>query len=279
MRHWQVGELAARRRLSEFIKGAVSDYPVNRDRPALDGTSRLSPHLHFGEISPRQILATLLRRCDDVFIPKSGAETLAREVVWREFAYQLLYHFPTMISAPLDKRFTRFPWLRSTPKITRAWQSGHTGVPIVDAGMRQLWQSGWMHNRVRMIVGSYWVKNLLQNWRQGENWFRDTLVDADMASNVMGWQWVSGCGADAAPYFRVFNPVLQGEKFDPKGEYVRRWVPELKTVPDKYIHQPWELPIAERPANYPAPLVELKQSRARALAAFEKIKTVETQAK
>jgi len=272
MTHWKVGERAAKQRLNTFLKRSVESYSQLRDVPSLDATSRMSPHLHFGEISPRQILVSLMRHREDVFVPKTGAETLAREVLWREFAYQLLYHFPTMVNTPLDSRFKDFPWARANAKQRRAWQQGRTGVPIVDAGMRQLWQSGWMHNRVRMIAGSYWVKNLLQDWRVGENWFRDTLVDADMASNVMGWQWICGCGADASPFFRVFNPVLQGQKFDPDGEYVRRWIPELQNTPTEYIHRPWELAKRQRPSNYPEPLVDLKQTRQRALMALDKIK-------
>ena len=273
MQHWRVGETAAQQRLKEFIKNSVADYSMGRDVPAIDGTSRLSPHLHFGEISPRQIIQALFRHCEDINDHGSGAETMAREVVWREFAYQLLFHFPHTVNKPLDKRFAAFPWARKTKKTLGAWQQGKTGVPIIDAGMRQLWQTGWMHNRVRMIVGSYLVKNLLLDWRHGERWFRDTLVDADLASNVMGWQWVAGSGADAAPFFRVFNPILQGEKFDPDGEYVRRWVPELADVPNSHIHKPWTLLPELRPPAYPEPLVDLKESRARALLSFDQIKT------
>lgn len=273
MQGWSVGEEAARKRLNRFIGAAVEHYATARDLPAVDGTSRMSPHLHFGEISPRQIIATLNRRCDNVAEHGSGPEILAREVVWREFAYQLLFHFPQMVSEPLDQRFKQFPWARANKKNRLAWQQGRTGVPIIDAGMRQLWQTGWMHNRVRMIVGSYLVKNLLIDWRVGENWFRDTLVDADMASNAMGWQWVAGSGADAAPFFRVFNPVLQGEKFDPAGEYVRKWVPELAELPDSHIHKPWLLAPDQLPKNYPQPLVNLKESRARALLSFDQVKS------
>ena len=274
MSHWQVGEAAAMSALKRFLKSAVHDYKGARDIPSIAGTSRMSPHLHFGEISPRQIMHTLSAGSDNLTQLTNGEETFAKEVIWREFAYSLLYHFPHTVSKPLDKRFDHFPWETRTAKHLKAWQRGMTGVPIIDAGMRELYATGWMHNRVRMVVASYLIKNLLIPWQKGEQWFRDTLVDADLASNVMGWQWAAGSGADAAPYFRVFNPVLQGEKFDKSGEYVRRWVPELEQVPNKYIHKPWELPPMERGLfDYPEPLVDLKESRARALAAFDQIKT------
>jgi deoxyribodipyrimidine photo-lyase len=200
-------------------------------------------------------------------------QTFAREIMWREFAYCLLYHFPHTIDEPLDSRFTKFGWAENTDEHLKAWQSGQTGVPIVDAGMRELYATGWMHNRVRMIVASYLIKNLLIPWQQGERWFRDTLVDADLASNSMGWQWTAGSGADAAPFFRVFNPVLQGEKFDKDGDYVRRWLPELQSVAGKYLHKPWELEPQERNGlQYPQPLVDLKMTRQRALDAFSAIK-------
>lgn len=273
MASWQVGERAAQSRLEAFLKDDVSAYVDARDLPGVQGTSCLSPHLHFGEISPRQILAQLLGNCS-VDALDVGQTTFAKEVVWRDFAHSLLYHFPQMPDEPLDRRFTRFAWADNHEADLKAWQRGMTGVPIVDAGMRQLYATGWMHNRVRMIVGSYLVKNLLIPWQEGEAWFQDTLVDADLASNSMGWQWVSGCGADAAPFFRVFNPVLQGEKFDKSGDYVRHWVPELVNVPAKFLHKPWELPAAQAAAlSYPAPLVDLMQSRQRALDAFSGIKT------
>ncbi|MBX2881598.1 MAG: DNA photolyase family protein [Granulosicoccus sp.] len=272
MQHWRVGEKYAKKRLNHFIENQVGNYGENRNIPGVEGTSRMSPHLHFGEISSRQIIHALHRKRRDVLEKDSDAEKYAREIGWREFASHLIYHFPAMVSKPLDKRFEKFPWARKNPVSVQAWQAGQTGVPIVDAGMRELWQTGWMHNRVRMIVASYLIKNLLVRWQEGESWFRDTLVDADLASNAMGWQWVAGSGADAAPFFRVFNPVLQGEKFDTQGEYVRYWVPELRDVPTKYIHKPWELASELRPADYPAPLVDLQQSRLRALMAFDRIK-------
>lgn len=273
MSHWKPGETAARKQLAAFIKNAVNDYGEARNLPAVTGTSKLSPHLHFGELSPRQVMHELYNKCDDVVSDNSGAQVYAKEIVWREFAYHLIFHFPKTVNQPLDRRFENFPWSRQYGKQLRAWQQGRTGVPIVDAGMRELWHTGWMHNRVRMIVASYLVKNLLIPWQKGEQWFRDTLVDADIASNAMGWQWTAGSGADAAPYFRVFNPVLQGEKFDKSGDYVRQWVPELSKVENRYLHKPWESDNALLAApDYPKPLVDLKESRVRALAAFDQIK-------
>lgn len=274
IRHWHVGEAAAWTRLDTFLKqGSASEYKVTRDLPAQDGTSMLSPALHHGELSPRQILHRMLagRRVEDL---DEGETTFAKEVVWREFAHAMLFHFPHTVDQPLDRRFERFVWSDDQDAAYSAWCEGRTGVPIVDAGMRQLYATGWMHNRVRMVVASYLVKNLLIPWQRGEAWFRDTLVDADTASNTFGWQWAAGCGADAAPYFRVFNPVLQGEKFDGEGAYVKHWVPELAALGKRHIHAPWTLPEAERESlNYPPPLVDLKVSRQRALDAFAALKT------
>lgn len=273
MSHWQVGEKAAMSSLKRFLKSPVNDYTDTRNIPSVVGTSRMSPHLHFGEISPRQILHVLNKGATNLVALNAGEETFAKEILWREFAYSLLFHFPHTIDKPLDKRFDQFPWEKRYTKALHAWQRGNTGVPIIDAGMRELYATGWMHNRVRMIVASYLIKNLLIPWQKGEQWFRDTLVDADLASNAMGWQWAAGSGADAAPYFRVFNPVLQGEKFDKSGDYVRRWVPEIAQISNKFIHKPWELDEDARAGiDYPAPLVDLKQSRQRALAAFDTIK-------
>lgn len=272
MSHWEVGEDSASSRLSQFLEKPVHDYAQGRNIPAQSGTSKLSAHLHFGEISPRFVL-TKLFGANSVTSLTEGQETFAKEIVWREFAYCLIYHFPHTIDQPLDKRFARFEWAKNTGEHERRWRIGQTGVPIVDAGMRELYATGWMHNRVRMIVASYLIKNLLVPWQVGECWFRDTLVDADLASNAMGWQWTAGSGADAAPFFRVFNPVLQGEKFDKSGEYVRFWVPELGDVDKKFVHQPWALPEEERKLlDYPEPLVDLKTSRVRALDTFQKIK-------
>ena len=273
MSHWQVGEKAAMSNLKRFLKAPVHDYNDARNLPSIVGTSKLSAHLHFGEISPRQIMHVLCKGAGSIKNLSGGEEVFAKEVIWREFAYSLLFHFPHTIKKPLDKRFDNFPWETRVKKNLTAWQRGMTGVPIVDAGMRELYATGWMHNRVRMIVASYLIKNLLIPWQHGEKWFRDTLVDADLASNVMGWQWAAGSGADAAPYFRIFNPVLQGEKFDKSGDYVRKWVPEVANVPNKFVHKPWELSAIERAAlDYPEPLVDLKESRQRALNAFDQIK-------
>ncbi|MDB4222674.1 DNA photolyase family protein [Granulosicoccus sp.] len=272
MQTWVVGEKAAQSQTRKFLKNSAAHYTDARNLPAVEGTSMLSAHLHFGEITPKQIIYRLLGENPTSFLPP-GELTFAKEIVWREFAHNLIYHFPQIIEKPLDTRFEKFKWADNTAEHLKAWQKGQTGVPIVDAGMRQLYATGWMHNRVRMVVGSYLVKNLLIPWQAGEQWFRDTLVDADLASNSMGWQWVAGCGADAAPYFRVFNPVLQGEKFDKQGEYVRRWVPELESVPDKFVHKPWELDAQSCAAlDYPHPLVDLKVTRQRALDAFSAIK-------
>lgn len=272
MSYWEAGESVARKKLDQFKKAIVHEYSTGRNLPAVRGTSRLSPHLHFGEISPRYVLQRLLggRALSEL---SDGEETFAKEIVWREFAHCLIYHFPHTLDQPLDVRFNRFKWAKNTSTQLLAWQQGRTGVPIVDAGMRELYATGWMHNRVRMIVSSYLIKNLLIPWQSGENWFRDTLVDADVASNAMGWQWSAGSGADAAPFFRVFNPVLQGEKFDKNGDYVRLWLPELQDMPVKYIHKPWEFDVNLRQAfDYPKPLVDLKATRQRALDAFSALK-------
>jgi len=268
---WRVSRDAAEARLDEFVATELERYETGRDLPAADQVSRLSPYLHFGQIGPREIVAA----CGDV----GGVATpFLRELGWREFAAYQLYHFPQTSDQPLDQRFADFPW-RDDPAQLQAWQRGLTGIPLVDAGMRQLWQTGWMHNRVRMIVASFLTKNLLLPWQHGARWFWDTLVDADLASNTMGWQWTAGSGADAAPYFRVFNPVLQGTRFDPKGDYVRQWVPELGGMPVRWVHQPWAAPAdvrrsanVEFDADYPAPLVDLKASRERALSAWSAIK-------
>ncbi|RLS44399.1 MAG: deoxyribodipyrimidine photo-lyase, partial [Planctomycetota bacterium] len=238
--------------------------------------SRLSPHLHFGEIGPRQIWHAVHHTFRGR--PPEDAQTFLSEIGWREFAYHILYHFPTTPTKPLRADFERFHWETNAEQL-RAWHRGLTGYPIVDAGMRELWTTGWMHNRVRMIVGSFLTKHLRLSWTEGARWFWDTLVDADLASNTMGWQWIGGCGADAAPYFRVFNPMMQGEKFDPQGTYVRRWVPEIAKLSDKTIHQPWSATADElRRAGvklgqtYPLPLVDHAEARNMALAAFSQLK-------
>ncbi|MDZ5646112.1 deoxyribodipyrimidine photo-lyase [Nitrospirillum sp. BR 11828] len=274
---WTPGEAGAARRLAAFLDSAVGNYAEGRDYPAQPWTSRLSPHLHHGEISPRQIWAAAMARADSTHEDK-GVAGFLRELGWREFCHHLLYHFPYLPERPLNPKFEAFAW-REDAKHLEAWQRGRTGYPIVDAGMRELWATGWMHNRVRMIVGSFLVKHLLLPWTAGQAWFWDTLVDADLANNAGGWQWIAGCGADAAPYFRVFNPVLQGEKFDAAGAYVRRWVPELAGLPDSVLHQPWAAdPITLRAAgvrlghDYPHPVVDHKAARQRALDTFAAIK-------
>ncbi|MDX1580098.1 MAG: deoxyribodipyrimidine photo-lyase, partial [Alphaproteobacteria bacterium] len=272
---WQPGEDGAQARLDEFVEEGLSTYKVQRDRPDKSGTSRLSPHLRFGEISARQIWAQVHAAGKH---DTKGGSAFLREVVWREFCHHLLYFFPELPDAPLKSDYESFPW-RQSEKDLKAWQRGETGYPIVDAGMRELWQTGWMHNRVRMITGSFLVKDLRLDWRHGEAWFWDTLVDADPANNVAGWQWVAGCGTDAAPYFRIFNPVTQAEKFDPDGAYIRRWVPELKNVPDEYLAKPWDMPPLEAEEagfrlgeTYPHPLVDHQQARKEALAALDEMK-------
>ncbi len=268
---WTPGEQSAHLRLRKFGKADVSHYRDERDRTDHDGTSRLSPHLHFGEISPVQVWHEV-----------SGnpqAESYLRQLAWREFAYHLLVEHPETVTEPFNPQFRDFPW-RSNARWLKAWQRGRTGYPTVDAGMRQLWATGWIHNRARLVVASFLVKHLLIPWQQGAAWFMDTLVDADLANNTMGWQWVAGCGVDAAPYFRIFNPMVQGEKFDPGGEYVRRWVPELRSLPTEWIHQPWNAPpLALAAANitlgetYPLPLVDHAEARAGALEAFAALKS------
>ncbi|MBT0587104.1 cryptochrome/photolyase family protein [Alteromonas oceanisediminis] len=274
--HWKPGEDGASDKLSTFISDAALEYKDQRNIPSASGTSRLSPHLHFGEVSPNQVWYAILDAFDGS--DNDNIDTYLSELGWREFSYYLLYHWPDFINKNFNEKFDDFPW-RSSKKDLVAWQRGKTGIPIVDAGMRELWQTGYMHNRVRMVVGSFLVKNLLLDWREGERWFWDCLVDADLASNTAGWQWVGGSGADAAPYFRIFNPVLQGEKFDKAGEYVREYCPELSDVPNKYLHKPWDAPedVLEKAGvtlgkEYPEPLVDLKASRQRALDAYQEIK-------
>ena len=270
---WSIGEHAAQKNLASFLgRDGPEDYKDKRDLPAVIGTSKMSPHLHFGEISPKQIVWQTLEERPAEEMDK-GTETFVKEVVWREFAYYIMYHFPDTQTKPMFAQFNDFPWREDIAEPLKQWQQGQTGFPIIDAGMRELWQTGWMHNRVRMIVASFLTKNLLISWQEGERWFRDTLVDADFASNTMGWQWASGCGADAAPYFRIFNPVRQSEKFDGKAEYIRHWVPELAELSDKEIHEPWLLTENKRAGiNYPEPVVDLSASRQRALDAYAVIK-------
>lgn len=278
---WKPGEAGAIEALDEFLDSALQGYQENRNRPDLRGSSRLSPHLHFGEIGPTQVMNACRQWMQDGGQARSDRDVqhFLSELGWREFAHHLLFHFPHTPSAPLDARFDGFPWPPLNPQALSAWQRGQTGLPIVDAGMRELWHTGWMHNRVRMIVASVLTKNLRIHWREGSRWFWDTLVDADLANNTLGWQWTAGCGADAAPYFRIFNPVLQGERFDPDGHYVRRWVPELRQLPGPWLHKPWMAPAAVLKdaglvldRDYLAPIVDLGESRLEALAAWEAIK-------
>jgi deoxyribodipyrimidine photo-lyase len=275
---WKPGTAGAHAQLKRFLREAVGKYSVDRNRPDLVGTSRLSPHLHFGEITPRQIWDAMRGQAERYSVPGWRTSQFLTELGWREFSHHLLYHFPLTPTEPLRAEFKEFPWRKDQRRL-KAWQKGCTGFPIVDAGMRELWTTGWMHNRVRMIVASFLVKNLLIPWQDGARWFWDTLVDADLAQNTLGWQWTAGCGADAAPYFRVFNPVSQGAKFDPHGKYVRRWCPELAKLPNEWLHQPWVAPTSALAdagvrlgGDYPEPIVNHRDSRKVALGAFAKIK-------
>jgi deoxyribodipyrimidine photo-lyase len=266
---WQPGESGALAQLDWFCESALTGYAQWRDWPGRDGVSRLSPHLHFGELGPRQIWAAATDITGGDPLGNKGAETFLREIGWREFAHYVLYHWPHTPEQPLQERFAAYPWRGDYGHLLRAWQGGQTGYPMVDAGMRQLWRTGWMHNRVRMLVASFLVKNCRIPWQEGARWFWDTLVDADLASNTLGWQWTAGCGVDAAPYFRIFNPMRQGEQFDPDGAYVRRWVPELAKLPASVIHQPRA---GSTEGDYPAPVVDFAASRAEALAGYERVK-------
>src|SRR3954471_19990087 len=274
---WTPGEASARARLRDFLKHTAQGYVGDRDRPDREGTSRLSPHLRFGELSPRQVWHAARFAAAEHPSTAAGIDKFMSELGWREFSRHLLYDVPDLATRNLQALFDDFPW-RQDAVALHAWQRGHTGYPIVDAGMRQLWHSGTMHNRARMVVASFLVKHLLIDWREGERWFWDTLVDADAGSNPASWQWVAGSGADAAPYFRVFNPVLQGEKFDPEGKYVARWVPELGTVPARYIHRPWTAPgnvLTQSQVTlgetYPRPIVDHMLARNRVLEAYRAI--------
>ena len=272
-KHWKIGEESAMEKYIHFRDNGLTGYKEGRNFPAQENVSVLSPHLHFGEISPHQIWFDDKSAC-----PEKDVAHFHSELGWREFSYYLIYHFPFMCTENLNKRFDKFPWSLNQDFLL-AWQKGKTGYPIVDAGMRQLWETGYMHNRVRMIVASFLVKNLLIDWRVGMEWFNDCLCDADLANNTASWQWTAGSGADAAPYFRIFNPILQGKKFDPDGEYTKHFVPELKNLPAKFLFAPWEADdsvFEEAGINYgedyPKPVVSIEESRDIALKAYDQIK-------
>ena len=276
-KNWIPGETQALVNFKTFKDKIIENYDQGRDRPDKNYTSKLSPYLHFGEISPERIFVEVDKK--KIVNNKSKKKYLA-EIGWREFSYNLLFNYPNLKTEPIQEKFKKFPW-KNNSKFLVSWKKGTTGYPIVDAGMRQLYKIGWMHNRVRMIVGSFLCKNLLLHWSEGEKWFFDTLVDADLGSNSAGWQWIAGCGADAAPYFRVFNPVLQGLKFDPEGAYVKQYVPEISSLPLRFIHNPWEMNLEEQNKykcligkDYPKPIVGLSSSRDRALKAFALLKEI-----
>ena len=271
--NWNIGESAARLKLKNFINEKLKDYSIGRDRPDIAFTSKISPHLHFGEISAKRVFIEVMKSKID----ESNKKKYLTEIGWRDFSYNLIFNYPEMTELPIQSKFNKFPWLKDKTSL-KTWQAGKTGIPIVDAGMKELYKTGWMHNRVRMIVGSFLTKNLLLHWKEGEKWFFNTLVDADIGSNSAGWQWISGSGADASPYFRIFNPVLQGKKFDPNGDYVKKFIPTFTKVPLKFIHSPWEMPIEEQEKHnfilgrdYPKPVVDLSETRKRALEAFKSI--------
>lgn len=286
---WCPGETGAHASLARFLDGTAADYSKGRNFPGLPSVenpavSRLSPHLHFGEISPRRIWSVTKAAEESGAVPQEHTNAFLREVGWRDFNRGLLFHNPHTVTEAFRPTYDSFPWQQDDAAL-KAWQSGNTGYPFVDAGMRELWATGYMHNRVRMVVASFLVKHLLIDWRDGEAWFRDTLVDADLANNVGGWQWTAGCGADAAPYFRIFNPIGQGEKFDTEGTYTRKWVPELALLPDEFLHHPWEAPALVLKAadvtlgeTYPNPIVNHKQARERALNAYGIVKNAQPKA-
>lgn len=279
--NWQPGEAGAAVQLAKFTQDNIDAYGISRDFPGPDRTARISPHLRFGEISPYQLWHASFPASGSSLAEnaQTSRETWRKELVWHEFSYHLLQEWPHLQTQNFNPKFDPFPWL-DQPDALQAWQTGQTGYPIVDAGMRQLWRTGWMHNRVRMIVGSFLVKHLLIDWREGESWFWDTLVDGDPAANPAQWQWVAGTGADAAPYFRIFNPILQAQKFDPDGSYIHHYVPELAQLPAKYLAAPWDAPKHELAKagvqlgeTYPHPIVDHQQARTRALDALQSLNT------
>lgn len=278
--YWKPGEKGAIMRWQQFVDDGLSRYVVDRDLPAADSVSLLSAHLAWGDISVRSVWHAAKRLYDEETeeYRRSSIDAFLRQLIWREFAYHQLIHFPTMLGEPLRENFNKFPWQGSDEELSK-WKRGLTGYPFVDAGMRQLWETGAMHNRVRMVVASFLVKHLLISWVEGSKWFQETLVDFDAANNAMGWQWVAGSGIDAAPYFRIFNPIIQSQKFDTDGQYIRKWVPELAEIPSKYIHEPWKAPadvlfeagivLGE---TYPLPMIDHAHARVRALEAFAQVK-------
>ncbi|GGI78560.1 cryptochrome/photolyase family protein [Legionella impletisoli] len=267
--YWTPGEESAQHQLEQFINNVLEDYAVKRDKLDVNATSKLSPHLHFGEIGPRQLWRAMEMARNDSRINDKAIDKFLAEVGWREFSYYLLYHFPKLPKKNVQSKFDDFPWEEDVEALKR-WQQGQTGYPIVDAGMRELWETGFMHNRARMIVASFLTKDLMIDWRKGADWFLHTLLDADLANNSMGWQWVAGSGADAAPFFRIFNPVLQSGKFDPNGEYIKQWVPELRDIPTKWIHTPWKFD--QKIPDYPEPIVNHQEARKLALERYQEIK-------
>lgn len=276
-RSWQPGEVGAIRQFDRFLGRGVTDYTKDRDNLDFDGTSRLSPHLHFGELSVAQVWSKVSENFGGD--TRLNVDGYLRQLLWREFSYHLLMHWPDLPSQPIRREYVDFPWQPNQDWLT-AWQRGQTGYPIIDAGLRQLRYCGWMHNRVRMVAASFLVKQLLVPWQDGQAWFWESLVDADLANNAASWQWIAGCGVDAAPYYRIFNPVIQGKKFDPAGQYVRRWVPELERLPDRWIHEPWLAPrrVVESAGfrldrDYPRPIIDLDVGRQRALAAWQSIRS------
>ncbi len=272
--YWKPSETEAKKYANDLIKNKIQNYGINRDYPGIEGTSKISPFLRHGQIN----VEDLWKSCNKIKNKSDGFRKYINELGWREFSHSLINNFPEMLKGNLRKEFDRFPWVNNKTFLS-AWKKGKTGYPIVDAGMRELYETGWMHNRIRMVVGSFLVKHLRINWKEGEKHFRNCLLDFNEANNVGQWQWVAGCGADAAPYFRIFNPILQGEKFDKEGNYVKRWVPELKKVPNKFIHKPWEMDIKDQEIiktiigkDYPAPIVIHEKARKAALDAFQSLK-------
>lgn len=268
--HWTPGETAAWSMLRTFLAYGLPHYDRARDRLDQEVTSKLSPYLANGEISPH-LIWRVVGEAERTGVSPKAVESFRRQLAWREFGYYLLYHFPETTHRPLRPEWSNFPWRTEAPEL-EAWQRGRTGIPVIDAAMRQLWQTGWMHNRARLLVASLLTKNLRIHWLRGAEWFWDTLVDADLANNTLGWQWTAGCGADAAPYFRIFNPVLQSKKFDPEGRYIRRWLPELGSLQASCIHAPWEVSSCAdmlREIGYPSPIVSPVDSREEALALYE----------